>query len=236
MMQSTFHNLNPNGLHVAVIMDGNGRWAACRNLPRTDGHRAGAESVRRVVKAAPALGIGTLSLYAFSSDNWQRPKNECSTLMALLRSQLLAEKENCLKNSVKISFFGRRDRLSPAVRKAVETVEAATKEGRRLHLRIAVDYSARESILQIVQGLNGKAASPLAISSQLGPAVDLLIRTGGEQRLSDFLLWECAYAELYFTPKKWPDFTEKDLQEAIAEFKTRQRRFGRLPKTTLTKT
>lgn len=190
--------------------------------------------MRRVVKVAPDLGISTLTLFAFSSDNWQRPLPECRALLALLRSHLLAEKESCLKNKIRVSFIGRRDRLSPAVQRAFETVEKVTAEGRRLHVRFAVDYSARDAIVQATHRLNGNLGTE-KLTARLGPEVDLLIRTGGEQRLSDFLLWECAYAELYFTPKKWPDFTETDLEEAVKDFHSRERRFGRLPETSLAK-
>ena len=226
------------GLHLAVIMDGNGRWATARGRPRTAGHRAGAESVRRVVEAAPELGVTTLTLYAFSADNWQRPPREVSALMGLFRLYLLSERETCAKHGIRLSVIGRRDRLPAAVRRAISEAETATARARALHLRIAVDYSARDAILRAAARLGGTACTREEFSALLGevdhergcaPDVDLLIRTGGEQRLSDFLLWECAYAELVFTPRMWPDFGRADLEAAITEFHARERRFGRLP-------
>jgi undecaprenyl diphosphate synthase len=217
-------------------MDGNGRWATERGLPRTAGHRAGVETVRRVIEAAPDLGIGTLTLYAFSADNWKRPRREVSALMKLIRVYLLTETATCVKNGIRISVIGRRDRLDAALVRSIEAAEAATRQGQALHLRPAIDYSSREAIL--------RAASRCAELSEItretfagligeadhsgGPAqdVDLLIRTSGEQRLSDFLLWECAYAELHFTRRKWPDFGREDLAEAVSEFRRRDRRFG----------
>src|SRR5215470_523016 len=220
-----------SSLHVAIIMDGNGRWAQARGLPRVAGHRAGADAVRRVVEAAPGLGIGALTLYSFSSDNWQRPAAEVKVLMSLFQSYLRMETGRCVAEGVRIRMIGRRDRLSPALQKAVAETEAATRAGRTLEVRIAVDYSSRDAILRTASRLRKGPASRDDFSRLLGdaPDVDLLIRTGGEQRLSDFLLWECAYAELLFTPRMWPDFARPDLEEAVAEFYTRERRFGRVP-------
>ncbi|HEV2802414.1 MAG TPA: di-trans,poly-cis-decaprenylcistransferase [Pyrinomonadaceae bacterium] len=232
-----------DGLHVAIIMDGNGRWAQARGLARTAGHRAGAQSVRRVVEAAPACGIGTLTLYAFSADNWGRPSREVSLLMRLLKHYLSAETERLRENGVRLSVVGRRDRLSLPLRAAIETAERKTAAGRALRLRLAVDYSAREAILRAAKVLTSERRSNSTVTreefaSVLGRAlnddapardVDLLIRTGGEQRVSDFLLWESAYAELYFTRRMWPDFTADDLASAVAEFHGRERRFGGVP-------
>ncbi|HEX8458218.1 MAG TPA: di-trans,poly-cis-decaprenylcistransferase [Pyrinomonadaceae bacterium] len=232
-----------DGLHVAIIMDGNGRWARARGLARTAGHRAGAQVVRRVVEAAPACGIGTLTLYAFSSDNWGRPSREVSLLMRLLKHYLSAETERLVKHGVRLSVVGRRDRLSLPLRAAIETAERKTASGRALRLRLAVDYSAREAILRAAKVLTSERRSSSTVTreefaSVLGRAlnddapardVDLLIRTGGEQRVSDFLLWESAYAELYFTRRMWPDFTADDLASAVAEFHGRERRFGGVP-------
>jgi len=229
-------------LHVALIMDGNGRWAQSRGWPRTAGHRAGADAVRRVVEAAPDLGIGTLTLYAFSADNWQRPAREVTALMKLFRLYLYKETANCLKNGVRISVIGRRDRLAPELVKLIESAEQTTQHCRRLHVRVAVDYSAREAILRAASLAGEIPASHQHLSREtfaglLGqaihattpaPDVDLLIRTSGEQRLSDFLLWECAYAELYFTPCLWPDFDRAQLAQALASFQQRERRFGGL--------
>ena len=204
--------------HVAIIMDGNGRWATTRGLPRTAGHRAGADAVRRVVETAPRLGVRTLTLFAFSSDNWKRPTREVATLMRLFHRYLAAEAVALQENGVRLSIIGRRDRLAATLVRQIGAAERLTASGRRLHLRLAVDYSAREAITR-------SSRDP----SLLGPDVDLLIRTGGERRLSDFLLWECAYAELYFTDKRWPDFDAADFEGALADFHGRQRRFGALP-------
>ena len=205
-------------LHVAIIMDGNGRWATARGLPRTAGHRAGADAVRRVVESAPRLGVGTLTLFAFSSDNWKRPPREVTTLMRLFHRYLASEAAALEENGVRLSIIGRRDRLAAPLIRQIDAAERLTADGSRLHLRLAVDYSAREAITR-------SAADP----SSIGPDVDLLIRTGGERRLSDFLLWESAYAELHFTDTRWPDFAATDLERAIADFCGRQRRFGALP-------
>jgi len=220
-------------LHAAIIMDGNGRWATARGLPRVAGHRSGADALRRVVEAAPGLGIGTLTVYAFSSDNWRRPRTEVSALMKLFHTYLRREREKCVENGVRISVIGRRDRLPALVLPAIDETEAATGHGRRLHLRLAVDYSSRDAILAAVQELRGNATRENLAAALGGPDVDLLIRTGGEKRLSDFLLWEAAYAELIFTPVMWPDFGESDLGAAVDEFHSRERRFGAVPKAAL---
>jgi undecaprenyl diphosphate synthase len=238
MMQSTYRSLNA-GLHVAVIMDGNGRWAAARGWPRLAGHRAGGEAVRRTVEAARQLGIGTLTLYAFSSDNWRRPAEETSGLMQLFEEHLRAESPKCLEQGIRINVIGRRDRLSASLRVAIDWAERATSGAQGLWLRLAVDYSARDSILRAAQCLG--ASGPLtresfaalmaeaSHSQTVAADVDLLIRTGGEQRLSDFLLWECAYAELFFLKKMWPEFGAADLEDCLRQFHSRERRFGALP-------
>ncbi len=200
-------------LHVAIVMDGNGRWATRRGLPRAAGHRAGAEAVRRVVRGAPGCGITALTLYAFSSDNWTRPAAEVATLMRLFARHLRTETAELAEQGVRLTVIGRRDRLPPSLVTAIAAAEESTAAGARLTLRIAVDYSARAAIR----------------TGALLPDVDLLIRTGGEQRLSDFLLWECAYAELWFTERMWPDFGAQHLAAAIHEFHSRDRRFGGLP-------
>ena len=248
-MQRTFGDANRpatcgNPAHVAIIMDGNGRWTARRGRPRPDGHRAGAQAVRRVVEAAASLGIEHLTLYAFSSDNWSRPAREVSTLMRLLREFLLRESARCAREGVRVSVLGRRDRLGEGLRRAMARAEAETAAGRRLQLRLAIDYSAREALVGAanrlaVSGYATREKLERALAQELGPGggaaeaepvpdVDLLIRTGGEQRLSDFMLWECAYAELYFTPCAWPDFDRTGLEEALAEYRRRERRFGAL--------
>jgi len=208
-------------------MDGNGRWALARGLPRPAGHRAGVQTVGRIVEAAPAAGIDILTLFAFSSDNWRRPPTEVDALMRLLWVYMARETPRCIQNGVRLEVIGRRDRLAPALCSAIARVEAATAQGTRLHLRIAVDYSARDAILAAARGLPELSLD--ALGSALGPPVDLLIRTGGEHRLSDFLLWECAYAELVFTRTMWPDFSAQDLTAAVREFRGRERRFGTVP-------
>ena len=208
-------------------MDGNGRWAANRGLPRLAGHRAGVETVRRVVEAAPELGISVLTLYAFSSDNWKRPRAEVAGLMRLLRRYLDLETQRCVENGVRIEAIGRRDRLPASLLRDIEASERATARCDGIRLRVAIDYSSRDAILEAFAG--ARRLTREAILQRLGPEVDLLIRTSGEQRLSDFLLWECAYAELYFTPRLWPDFGRDDLAAAVAQFRTRERRFGALP-------
>ncbi len=220
------------GLHVAIIMDGNGRWAQARGLPRTAGHMAGVKAVRRIVESAPQHGIGTLTLYAFSSDNWKRPGPEVSALMRLLERYLRSEVASCVKQGVRIEVIGRRDRLATPVLQAIVAAERATESGTRLCLRLAVDYSSRD---EIVRAAAKGPCSRASIAQRLEPApdqpvqdVDLLIRTGGEQRLSDFLLWESAYAELYFTELAWPEFDARALAAAVAEFGRRQRRYGGL--------
>jgi undecaprenyl diphosphate synthase len=208
-------------------MDGNGRWALARGLPREAGHRAGVETVSRIVEAAPDAGIATLSLFAFSSDNWRRPRPEVSALMRLLAIYLEKEADRCLRNGVRLQVIGRRDRLSRGLQKTIAQVERATGGGDRLWLRIAFDYSGRDAILDAAR--RAASLSRESLESGLGPPVDLLIRTGGEHRLSDFLLWECAYAELVFWPRMWPDFTAADLASAVREFRGRDRRFGSIP-------
>lgn len=212
------------GLHVAIIMDGNGRWANARGLPRLAGHRVGVEAVRRAVEAAPGLGISVLTLYAFSADNWRRPLREVSALMRLLGHYLTQETGRCLANGVRLEAIGRRDRLPATVVRMIEEAERETAAGTRLRLRLAIDYSARHAIAEAASRAQG--ASEEEWAKYLGPDVDLLIRTSGEQRLSDFLLWESAYAEIVFTPRMWPEFGASDLAEAVAEFHRRDRRFG----------
>ena len=204
--------MSQSPLHVAIILDGNGRWAQRRGLQRTAGHRVGAEAVRRTVEAAPNLGIGALTLFAFSSDNWKRPAAEVNTLMRLFARHLRTETPRCIDNGVRLRIVGRRDRLAGPLVDAIVTAERRTQGGTNLELRLAVDYSARHAIE----------------TGHLLPDVDLLIRTGGEQRLSDFLLWECAYAELYFTDTMWPDFGAAELAAAVTWYHARDRRFGGL--------
>ncbi|HET7226611.1 MAG TPA: polyprenyl diphosphate synthase [Candidatus Eisenbacteria bacterium] len=242
------HPTSPErGLHVAIIMDGNGRWAERRGWPRNAGHVAGAEAVRRTVTAARKRGIAVLTLYAFSSDNWQRPRAEVSALMRLFKDALAREVETCLANGIRLTVIGRRDRLAVSLVQAIERAEAATARNTAMHLRLAVDYSARDALVAAAAAPNaGEAAGDPSgegarmaferrmaewLHDPLGcPGVDLLIRTGGERRLSDFLLWECAYAELVFMERMWPDFGDAELEQALTEFAQRERRFGRVPK------
>lgn len=213
--------------HVAIIMDGNGRWATRRGLPRVAGHRAGARAVRRTVEAAPDLGISVLTLYAFSEDNWSRPVIEVSALMKLLGRYLVQETRRCIDNGVRLEAIGRRDRLPAPLVGMLEDAERRTAHGRRLLLRLAIDYSSRHAILNAAGRISAADRSAeQRLTALLGPDVDLLIRTSGEQRLSDFLLWECAYAEMVFTPRLWPEFSREDLAQAVAEFQRRERRFG----------
>ncbi|MBS1858540.1 MAG: di-trans,poly-cis-decaprenylcistransferase [Acidobacteria bacterium] len=222
------HNFTAQStLHAGIIMDGNGRWAVARGLPRIEGHRAGIDAARRVVEAAPDCGISTLTLFAFSSDNWRRPAEEVASLMRLLEWYLEHETGRAMANGVRLEVIGRRDRLDAALCRAILDAERATAGGERLHLRLAIDYSARDAILAAARGV--AEWSREAFERALGPAVDLVIRTGGERRLSDFLLWECAYAELVFSRTMWPDFSAADLAGAVREFHSRERRFGEIP-------
>jgi len=224
-------------IHVAIICDGNGRWATSRGLPRSAGHRAGAEAGRRIIRCAPHLGIHTLTLFALSSANWQRPPEEVGAILELLQDYLKQETSHCLEESIRLSIIGRRDRLPAALRAAITDAEALTANGKTLHLRLAIDYSARHTIYQAaskfykVTSLSSEAFGDLLSEVQRGGSteVDLLIRTGGEQRLSDFLLWECAFAEFVFLPKRWPDFSPLDLRNAVQEFEQRERTRGALP-------
>ena len=230
MQSSLLHKL-----HIGIIMDGNGRWATARGLPRKAGHEAGVKAIRRVIEAAPDMGAGTLTLYAFSSDNWRRPKPEIDALMGLLRAYLRREPQRLAKNGVRLTVIGRRDRLPDGLAAAIAQAEQETAAGTRLHLRIAVDYSAREAILRAAakaagpEDLTSEGFSRLVTGEAGLPSVDLLIRTSGEQRLSDFLLWESAYAELHFTQRLWPDFGAADLAAALDSFRHRERRYGGLP-------
>ncbi len=229
-----------SGLHVAIIMDGNGRWAKRRGLPRWRGHLAGVDSVRDVVRAAPDLGVTTLTLYAFSADNWKRPPTEVGRLFWLLREYCRREQYELKQNGARLEAFGRRDRIPKSARAALEEAERVTRDGERLLLRLAIDYSSRWAITEVTRELarqvKARALDPEQISvetfhnqlTRFLPEPDLLVRTAGEQRLSDFLLWEAAYAELYFTPVFWPDFRRANLEAAIEEFRRRERRFGGL--------
>ena len=218
--------------HLAIIMDGNGRWAEARGLPRSAGHRVGARAVERVVAAARRAGVGILSLYAFSEDNWQRPVGEVRMLMRLLERHLGSEARRCRAEGIRINVIGRRERLTPRLVRAVEAAEATTASGEGMWLRLAVDHSSRAALAQAAElCARGRATSlrhgwELALHSLPSPDLDLVIRTSGEQRLSDFLLLESAYAELLFLERLWPDFGGADLENALATYSRRERRFG----------
>lgn len=229
------------GLHIAIIMDGNGRWATQRSLPRVAGHRAGVAAVRRVVEHAPPLGIRALTLYAFSSDNWARPAQEVQSIFWIIRAFLRLECERLREQGARVEVIGRRDRIPKPLLREIERIESVTATGQTLDLRIAIDYSGQMSIataaaMAASQSSSQQPLSPDRMRAVIANAlaagcgnVDLLIRTGGEQRLSDFLLWESAYAELVFTPRMWPDFDESDLAAALGDFNHRERRFGAIP-------
>ncbi|MDD5270812.1 MAG: isoprenyl transferase [Candidatus Omnitrophica bacterium] len=226
-------------LHIAVIMDGNGRWARKRGLPRAMGHREGMKSVREAIKTSRELGIKHLTLYAFSAENWKRPKEEVDTLMRFLGEYLDREVPSFIKNGIRLNFIGRigglPDNVKPKLKKAVE----ATRSGRILTLNVALNYSGRTEIVDAakkfallvksgkagVEDLDEKMFDGL-LDTAGQPDPDLLIRTSGEMRLSNFLLWQISYAEIYITPKLWPDFRKNDLVEAVREFQKRERRFG----------
>jgi len=228
--------------HLAVIMDGNGRWAEQRGMPRWKGHEMGLHAVRRLTEAACRRSIPIVSLFAFSSENWKRPEKEVRLLFGLFQRYLTAERENLVRKDIRISAFGRRDRLPGIVRETLSAAEAATLHCRRLHLRIALDYGARYEIAEAARSLARDVAEqklPLeqmteewfsqSLSSKNIADPDLIIRTAGEQRLSNFLLWQAAYSELCFCSKMWPDFDESDLDEILADFHSRTRKFGALP-------
>jgi undecaprenyl diphosphate synthase len=243
MGQSTSHNAHFQDLHVGIIMDGNGRWATRQGLARAEGHRAGALAVHRSVAAAHCFGVGTLTLFAFSEDNWQRPPREVSTLLEIFEAFLRDELAWLRSSRIRLSVIGRRDRLPRSLLEAIEQVEDSTAAGRAMDLRLAIDYSGREAILGAAR-LVSKGSSLTEVeferllaaathSPSPSPDIDLLIRTGGEQRLSDLPLWETAYAELYFTDRMWPDFDAADLARALEDFRPRDRRFGRIPELTV---
>jgi len=228
------------GLHVAIIMDGNGRWALRRGLPRVAGHRAGVTAARSAVERAPDIGIRWLTLYAFSSDNWSRPADEVRSIFWLLRAFLRLETGKLKQRGARLEVIGRRDRLPKPVVREIERAESATADGDGLQLRVAIDYSSRDAIARAAGAsfalCGDRRPSTDLVGQLLGQAlmaqsgeVDLLIRTGGEKRLSDFLLWESAYAELLFTDRMWPDFNAADLDAAVSEFMKRERRFGGVP-------
>jgi undecaprenyl diphosphate synthase len=226
-------------LHVAIIMDGSGRWAVARGLPRVAGHRAGRVAVGSAVLAALEQGIRVLTLFTFSTENWGRPESEVAELMRTFEVFFRVDAPALAAHGVRVTVIGRRDRLPVSLRQAIEEIEAASGAGEQMHVRFAIDYSGREAILHAARRFQEASddsaesfAHLLAETQNAGepaPDIDLLIRTGGEQRLSNCPLWEIAYAELYFTPCLWPDFGPADLDAALQEFRARDRRFGQIP-------
>jgi undecaprenyl diphosphate synthase len=226
-------------VHVGVIMDGNGRWAAARGLPRALGHKAGAEAARRIVQAAGEAGIGWLTLFAFSSENWRRPAEEVRDLTALMRHYLATEVAKLVKEGVRLRIIGERERFGPELTRAIAQAEAATAAGTRLNLNVALSYGGRAEIASAAKAIARRVAAgeldperidEAMFGNYLGtsgmPDPDLIIRTSGEQRISNFLLWQAAYAEFVFQDVLWPDYGAEQLQAAIGEFARRERRFG----------
>lgn len=235
-------NLNTDHLpkHVAIIMDGNGRWAKQKGLMRTIGHEKGTKSVRETVEAAAKIGIENLTLYAFSTENWNRPKLEVQTLMKLLVSSLKKEIDTLQDNNIKLSAIGSLDQLPDKVRNELSEVIEKTHHNSRMTLTLALSYGSREELVQAVKEIGNKVKNNIISPEKIDesiinehlytqnlPDVDLLIRTSGEQRISNFLLWQIAYAELYFTEVLWPDFTKEELYKALHNYQNRERRFGK---------
>ncbi|HWR89685.1 MAG TPA: isoprenyl transferase [Dissulfurispiraceae bacterium] len=222
--------------HIGIIMDGNGRWAEMRGLPRFEGHKRGVERVREIIEAASGIGVRVLSLYAFSIENWMRPEDEVNVIMGLLESTLKGEFLSFMSNGIRFRAIGDRERLPENIRAVIELIEAETRNNDRLILQCALSYGGRDEIIRAVK--KSLAAAPggeiteETVTAHLDtagtPDPDLIIRTSGEQRLSNFLLWQSAYAEFYFTPTLWPDFTKEELLEAVLEYQMRDRRFGKV--------
>jgi undecaprenyl diphosphate synthase len=230
---------SPGPHHVAIIMDGNGRWAKARALPRVAGHRRGADAVRRVVRGAGELGIPVLTLFAFSTENWTRPADEVNDLMGLLRHYLRNELDELHTNGARLRVIGNRERLAPDIVRDIADAERLTRNNTRIDVNICVNYGARDEIVQAARNLARRVATGDLKADDIDqnrferelltagvPDPDLLVRTSGEQRISNFLLWQCAYAELVFVDTLWPDFGKEHLEQAIAEFRRRERRYG----------
>lgn len=230
---------SPGPNHVAIIMDGNGRWAKARGLPRVAGHRRGADAVRRVVRGAGELGIPVLTLFAFSTENWTRPADEVSDLMGLLRHYLRNELEELHKNGARLRVIGNRDGLAADIVRDIADAENLTRNNSRIDVNICINYGSRDEILRATRSLARQVAAGALEADRIDanlferelltagvPDPDLLIRTSGEQRISNFLLWQCAYSELVFVDTLWPDFGKDDLERAISEFRRRERRYG----------
>lgn len=226
-------HLNPPPQHVAIIMDGNGRWAAAHNLPRSAGHREGAKAVRRIIEAAPALGIKYITLYAFSTENWSRPQEEINTLMDLLEKTIDEYQKSANKQNLRLWVSGARKPLPPNLLTKIDKLVESTSKNTGLTVNLALNYGARQEIVHAVNALlaDGKKTITLQeISAHLYqpqlPDPELIIRTSGEERISNFLLWQAAYSEFYFTPVLWPDFNGEELKKALLAYQHRARRFG----------
>ncbi len=226
--------------HVGIIMDGNGRWAQARGLPRTAGHRAGTENLKNVLQAAGDLGIRTVTLYAFSTENWSRPRAEVRALMMLAQNVLMREIEELHQRGVRVRILGRRSELDPSLARAIAAAEAKTRDNTAMTVNVALNYGGRADIVDAVREIAQSGSRPEDIDEQMisahlstagQPDPDLVIRTAGEMRLSNFLIWQAAYAEFYATPTFWPDFDRAELIRAIQAFQSRHRRFGGLEKT-----
>lgn len=223
--------------HIAIIMDGNGRWAELRGIPRTEGHRRGSERAKEIIEVAVELGIKNLTLYAFSVENWRRPFDEIFTLMELLKNYLLAEKDKMIKKGIRFKTIGNRSMLPEDILKLIEETERETAEGRAMNLLLCLSYGGRDEIIRAVRRLLKEGIDPESIDEESFknyldtagiPDPDLMIRTSGEKRLSNFLIYQSAYTELYFTETLWPDFTKEEFLEAIQDYQKRQRRFGKV--------
>jgi len=221
--------------HIAIIMDGNGRWAELRGVPRTEGHRRGAQRAKEIIEASYEIGLGNLTLYTFSVENWRRPLDEVFTLMSLLKEYLIKEKETLVSKGIRFRTIGNRDMLPEDVISIIRDVEEATLDGSSMNLVLCLSYGGRDEIIRAVRRLLAERVEPEEIDEENFknyldtkglPDPDLIIRTSGERRLSNFLLYQSAYAELYFTETLWPDFTREEFFEAIQDFQKRQRRFG----------
>lgn len=222
-------------VHIGIIMDGNGRWAVKRNLPRISGHKEGLEAVRRVVKSADKHGVKYITLYSFSTENWRRPEEEVHFLLSLMEQRLRIEGEELCRNNVKVGFIGRRDELPLPLRTTMADVEKMTEGNTGLTLIFAINYGSRQELVDAVKKILVSGVSAQEVNEELVeknlytagiPTPDLIIRTSGEKRLSNFLLWQASYAELYFTPVLWPDFKEEDFVKALVYYQKRKRRFG----------
>jgi|UniRef100_A0A7C4AK04 undecaprenyl diphosphate synthase len=223
--------------HVGIIMDGNGRWAQLRGLPRYEGHKRGVSRVKEIIRAALRLNINVVTFYAFSIENWQRPKNEVDIIMEILQRELKKETPNFISQGVRFRMIGNREMLSSNILKMIEETESATSHCRQIIAQFAISYSGRDEVLRAIKKLFEKNIKADELNEKLFssfldtagiPEPDLIIRTSGEQRLSNFLIWQSAYSEFYFTNTLWPDFTEEEFTEAILDFQKRQRRFGKV--------